>query len=252
MLTLHSTPLHIATMRGKDYEIVRTLIESGCDLGTLNLAGRTPLHQHFNQVTRRILLVYDGPVELYTQDHDHMTIVHYLSWSKTTRPEDLYRLIRDDVPCLAVRDDLGRSALHFAVMRGNIALISYILRLGIHSNLSLTNSKGVTLLHYAVHSRRTETLDLVARYCKDIFVKDHQGRSILHYAAWQNNVAAVQKVVQLGGAELLYQPDFSGETPLQFATRIGAMLVLAYAETNTRRQKGSTKYLIPSYRWETS
>jgi hypothetical protein len=229
-LTFYSTPLHVATTHGKNYEISRTLIESGCELEALNVAGGTPLHQHFNQVTRHILLVYDGPLDLYTRDHDGMTIVHYLSWSKTTRPEDLARLIKGDSHCLAVKDDLGRSALHFAVMRGNISLITYILSLGIYSNPNLT-SQGATLLHYAAYSRRTETLGLVACYCKDIFVRDHQGRSILHYAAWQDNAAAVQKVIELGGMELLYQPSLNGETPLHLATRICATSVLAYADS---------------------
>ena len=228
---MYSTPLHIATARGKDYDIVRLLVDSGCELGTLNFSNKTPLHQHFNEVTRRVLLGYDEPIELYAQDRDGMTIAHYLSWSKTTRPEDLRWLIRDEISCLGVRDNLGRSVLDFAVMRGNTALVSYIMKLGIHPNPNLTNRQGVTLLHYAVYSRRTETIDLVASYYKDIFIKDHEGRPILHYAAWQNNVAATQKIVELGGADLLYQPDFSGETPLQFATRLGATSLLTYTDT---------------------
>ena len=231
IVTLPSTPLHLAVMRNVIYEIVRVLIENGGNLDTHNSAGRTPLHQHFNPMMRHTLLVFEGLIELYSQGHDGMTIVHYYSASKTTRPEDLYRLIGKNLSSLAVKDHLGRSALTFAVMRGNTAVISWMLGLGVYSNSNLMNLTDVPLLHYAVYSKRTETLDILYEHFQNIYVKDHRGRSILHYAAWQDNEAALQKVVELGGIEMLFQVDSSGESPLTYAARVEADSFLSCAQT---------------------
>ena len=168
-----------------------------------------------------------------------MTILHYLSCSKTTQPEELHRLVKDNVACLALKDNRGRSALHAAVTRGNVALIAYFLKQGIPIQSNLRDPEGATLLHYAAYSRRTETFDLVAHFYEDLFVEDHHGRSVLHYTAGANNAAAVRKVVEeLGGASLLHRPCSSGETPAQLAMRVGARSVLAYI--NTLTEKGTS------------
>ena len=249
-------------MHSDDYETVRLLIESGGDLDSWNTAGRTPLHQYFNKVTRQILLVHDGPIDLYAQDHEGMTILHYLSFSKTTHPLELQRLVGNDLTSLSIKDHLGRSALSFAAMRGNVPLLEWIHGLGNHFSPSAVDPDSIPLLHYAAYSKRTETLNYMGRYCKDFTIKDHRGRSILHHAVLGNNLAAVQKVVQLCGAHLLHQEDFEGETPLQLAARIGAWSTTNYGDTlvgaaplaETARQspvrsvlQGKTKKTISSY-----
>ena len=76
-----------------------------------------------------------------------------------------------------------------------------------------------------------KTIDLVREQVgADLFATDHQGRSILHYAAWRGNVAVMRRVVELGGVELLRRADASGRTPLYFAMQAGAALAVNYVQ----------------------
>ncbi|KAI4140839.1 MAG: hypothetical protein LQ340_007786, partial [Diploschistes diacapsis] len=184
-----------------------------------------------NPVMRRMLLVCDAHVDLFSQDSDGMTILHYLSWSSQTSPSELQRLLKGDTTSLLVHDSLGRSVLHFAAERGNKGLLLYLISLGIGGCCNLIDSNGATLLHYAMESKRVETIELVRGLASDIRAKDYRGRSILHYACWRGNTAAVQRVVELGGADLLYEADARGKTPLQFAETAGAASILELAKT---------------------
>ncbi|MCJ1334472.1 hypothetical protein MMC10_011184 [Thelotrema lepadinum] len=179
-----------------------------------------------------------------------MTVLHYLSWSKMTTADEIRLLSKNDPLPLTLKDNLGRSALHFAVMRGNTPLILYLLELGIYPCQSLVTLQGATLLHLAVTSRRVETLDLVAPYSESIFVKDDKGRSILHYAVWHFNGMAVEKIITQGGWDLVRQSDCDGETPKELARRIKARSILTYIEEldgiATKPHSPSQEPLTPS------
>ena len=230
VLMLYSTPLHVATACNRDFRIIQELIAEGSELDSVNFAGRTPLHKHCDAVTRQILQCCTEPLDLYARDSEGMTVLHYLSWSKMTTADEIRLLSKNDPLPLTLKDNLGRSALHFAVMRGNTPLILYLLELGIYPCQSLVTLQGATLLHLAVTSRRVETLDLVAPYSESIFVKDDKGRSILHYAVWHFNGMAVEKIITQGGWDLVRQSDCDGETPKELARRIKARSILTYIE----------------------
>lgn len=256
-----------------------------------------------NAVIRHMLLVHDGPIDLFAQDCDGMTVLHHLCWSKTTSAAEVLRLIENSPSSLFVRDNQERIPLHFAVMRGNVGVASCLLdhhrqqqELLHHSHHqqheilkpqsnhafspALTCPNGKTLIHFAAQSPRPEIIDLLLTpdnvanprsACSNaqgeeresqnlllrLSLKDHQGHTLLHYAAWYDNVAAVDKVLELVGyrsgenregsgrnldsanttvaaataadtvaAELLYARNFDGKTPLDLARHVSAENVL--------------------------
>ena len=219
--------------RGKSNELARVLIENGCDLEQLNKSNRSALHRHLNSVTKYIVTTFGHGTHLYDQDHDGIAIIHYLCWSKTIQTKDVHRLLSStDNSVLALRDSQGRLPLHFALTRGNTELVRYLLERNTHPNTALADSDGATLLHYAVQSKRVnEVFDLVAPYCQNIFQRDNLGRSLLHHAVFENNVAGVRKIIEMGGQELLHVECAQGKTPLQLAVEIDATQVIEYLRT---------------------
>ena len=160
-----------------------------------------------------------------------MTVVHFLSRSCLTLPEELQRLVRDDVQILAMKDYSGRLPVYSALMRGNVALTSYLLEFGTSTGTDSRSSPSGMLLHYASLSRRTEAMDLVLRYSKDIHVTDSRGRSILHAAVLADNPKAIQKVFDMSGGGLLHCADHCGETVLSLAPQVGAWSVVAHLKS---------------------
>ena len=224
----NSTPLHLAAIRKTNYEVIRALISYGSDIGSSNHTGKTPLHRFFTPATRRILQTYDGFLEPHVQDEDGMTLIHYLSWSSMTTPSEFDRALGADPLCLPLRDNMGRSVLHLAASRGNVVLFSHILSMRGHPDPNEKDHIGAGLLHYAVHSKRTQLIDLAYSCCKDLFALDSRGRSVLHYAVVWENTAAMRKIFELGGEALIRCKDLDGRTPRMLAEAKGFIRVVEF------------------------
>lgn len=161
--------------------------------------------------------------EIMTPDTAGMTILQYAAWSSKSEPQHLvpYLQCGEIYPFLA-RDYAGRSLLHFAAQRGNIAILKYFLSLSHDVGLKIRDTSGQSVLHYAVHSKRTEAIDLLVSNGANIDAVDTKGRTILHCAAAKNNLAAIERVVALCGRGSLYLRDHDGRTPAELAYRYKA------------------------------
>jgi ankyrin repeat protein len=224
-LTISRTPLHFALSKSGNYDICRALLEHGADLGSRDIAGKTPLHVFFSPVVGMILTNHREAIddEIMTPDTAGMTILQYAAWSSKSEPQHLvpYLQFGEIYPILA-RDYAGRSLLHFAAMRGNMAILKYFLSLPHDVGLKIRDISGQSVLHYAVHSKRTEAIDFLVSNGADIDAVDTKGRTVLHCAAAKNNLAAIKRVVSLGGRGSLYLRDQDGRTPADLAYRYKA------------------------------
>lgn len=121
------SPLHGAMARGENYDVARTLIENGADLSCKALDGRTPFHSIFNDTISHVLS-RDDWLENMLPDSEAMSITHYLAWSSKSTVEIFQRgHLYDDTDLLSA-DRLGRTCLHFAASRGNLGVLSYLIR----------------------------------------------------------------------------------------------------------------------------
>lgn len=233
------TPLHVAVAKASDYDVSRLLIESGADLGSCSIDGKTPLHTFFNEVVKRIILCHREAVEEEIPDSQGMTLLHFLAWSSKSRPEHFEPYIGKGRSSFLARDNQGRSMLHFAAQRGNTLILEYLFQLPIEMDSRRKDDLGRTLLHYAVESRRVETIDMMVSRKADIRAVDNLGRTVLHRAAMCNNLAAVKRVIELGSEEDLWSTDGDGKTPLQLALFQRATTVTKYL--NELKSISSTK-----------
>ncbi|KAI9766946.1 MAG: hypothetical protein M1840_006243 [Geoglossum simile] len=220
------TPLHSAISRTRNYDIVRLLMENGADPGNCNSESATVLHTYFNDAVGKMLLYYGEMVESDARDRRGMTPLHFVAWSSQSTVDAVRRQVERGNPSdVVLKDNEGRSALHLAVQRGNMAVIEYLMGLGAHVDARCRDRHGKTVLHYAVDSRRTETIIKMAEQGHDIRAKDFSGKTILHRAAWRGNLEAARLVIELGAAEDIRCRDEAGKTPLDLAIESKAMNV---------------------------
>jgi len=222
-----STPLHIAISRRRSYPLTRLLLDCGADLENRNIGQETTLHTFFNDALSRVLLSHDhgySIIDPTSQDSRGMTLLHFVAWSSKSTPALIQSLINCGGPSAALlRDFSGRSIVHFAAQRGNTALLRHLFPdsdgSGVNLDLDERDCCGKSALHYAIESKRTETIDILVSRGADIRAVDCNGRTPLHHAAARGNLHAVMKVVGIGGREMVEMMDAQGKTPERFATR---------------------------------
>lgn len=215
---MHSrTPLLVAVKNKHNYNAVRLLIEHAADVGHQDITGQTALHGFFNDTVKALIEFHQEDIENDGHDSYGMNVVHWVCWSKTSLPTDLHRCSSTNKALLEMLDNQGKTPLHYACERGNIAIIETLL-LESKGKLPRADWKGRTLMHYATESGRSaHTIDILVREGYDIHAVDNQGKTILHHAAAVGNIAAVEKLLDLGADADLDSVDCDSRTPLQLA-----------------------------------
>ena len=207
------SPLHGAMARSDNYNIARTLIENGADLSSKAVDGKTPLHNIFNNTISHVLM-RDEWLENMLPDSEAMSITHFLAWSSKSTLEIFQRGHSYDDADLLSADNFGRTCLHFAASRGNLRVLSYLVRQVSSEDVEKKDIQGRTPLHYAAESSRAAGVidTLVGRGC-NIYAMDDTGRTALHWAARWNNFEAVKKLIAIVGGEILLLTDTKGRIP---------------------------------------
>ena len=209
------SPLHGAMARGDNYNVARTLIENGADLSGKAIDGKTPLHNIFNNTINHVLM-RDDWLEHMLPDSEAMSITHYLAWSSKSTVEIFQRgRLYDDADMLSA-DKFGRTCLHFAASRGNLQVLSYLVRRVSSEDVVKKDIQGRTPLHYAAESSRASgVIDILVNRGCNIHAVDDKERTALHWAARWNNDKAVKKLIAIAGGETLLLSDKNGRTPSQ-------------------------------------
>ncbi|KAF7502385.1 hypothetical protein GJ744_005963 [Endocarpon pusillum] len=232
------TPLHLAIALSNDYNISRVLVESGGDLHNRNADGKTPLHTFPSQVSEQILRCHGCLVDFSTRDHRGMSLLHYLAWSSKTSKETFRTYHERSGIDLRTVDVEGRSMLHLAAQRGNIPVIEYLLQGAKDFNINHRDSRGRTVSHYGVESKRAhDTLTTLISYGADIWARDCHGHLTLHHAAKLGNLPAVKALLAFGMVDELRVVDSFGNTPQKIAAHHQAHAVLTLLEQLESRRE---------------
>ena len=201
------SPLHGAMARSDNYNVARTLIENGADLSSKAVDGKTPFHNIFNNTISHVLM-RDEWLENILPDSEAMSITHFLAWSSKSTPEIFqHGHLYDDADLLSA-DNFGRTCLHFAASRGNLRVLSYLVRRVSSEDVEKRDTQGRTPFHYAAESSRAAGVidTLVGSGC-NIYAVDDAGRTALHWAARWNNFEAVKKLIAIVGEGTLLLSD---------------------------------------------
>ncbi|KAI4660684.1 uncharacterized protein J4E78_005389 [Alternaria triticimaculans] len=118
------------------------------------------------------------------------------------------------------RDVFNQTALHYSANRNRAGITKYLIKKG--ANATITNFRGQTAFHVAIHRRRLATYQILLRYlgAADINTKDDCGETSLHLACYHDAPTEFILSMLAAGADANVE-DLSGNTPLTISEKIG-------------------------------
>lgn len=158
-----------------------------------------------------------------------MRIAHYVAWSSKSKPSHLFACVKpNSIHPFADQDDLGRTILHLAAQRGNVAVLQNILDLPCGIDVNSRDKDGQTAVHYAAESKRVDAIALLVSRGADIHAKDYKGRTAMHRAAAKNRPLAIDYIAKLAGNDSINDVDNDGNTPARLAHTYSAGAAVRY------------------------
>ena len=213
------TPLHGAVAVKGNYDTARLLIENGADLSNRAADGKTPLHCIFTDTVGDIYMKEEY-LEDVLPDSEGMSITHFLAWSSKSTQQAFEKGHTYDTADIWLADHLGRSCLHLATSRGNLSVLSYLLKRASPFEVNRKDVQGCTPLHYAVQSSRApKTIELLMANGCSAHAVDNIGQTALHWAATWSNLEAAKKLISLGCDQFLLSPDKNGRLPSELLSK---------------------------------
>lgn len=235
----------MAAQRGQNFNCARFLLDSGADILRQDIGGRTPVHTFYNDFTGHMLKNCIEVIDPWEQDMQGMTVMHFVCWSSKSSVRTISRFAAEpfrqqpppEMSCLEIKDNLGRSVLHFASQRGNIELMRFLLTHPRAQKLMEPDYVGRSLLHYATESSRVHSIDLLLEHGLELDALDDEGRTVMHHAAMRNNLVAVKRLLDLGACPQLSLRGKGNKTPLELARAYRSYLVVEYLQTIYPKQE---------------
>ncbi|KAL3313229.1 Ankyrin-2 [Cichlidogyrus casuarinus] len=217
-----------------------------------------------NNVTQILKVISEDPLILDRKDESGRTLLH---WACSKGLVELVRYLVAHKQDPKLPDDSEWTPLMIATSCGHEELVQYLLGLGVDVNCR--NNTGQTCLHYAASKNHLKILQLLLENGADpniadcaktvplqraiskdndtvicllldgwknsakssIDNKDMSGQTPLHYACYENNLKAIDKLHQLGARFDI--EDKEGKKPIDLAQeRIQKSLIQKYMHSS--------------------
>ena len=149
-------------------------------------------------------------LDIFHQRGVQLDYVQLLSIAKSEEAIDWLILKNVDIN---TRDNDGRTAINFAVIRGDINIVKFLIKKG--ANVDNQDSNRETPLSYAVLFRNPEIIRVLIDKGVNINNRNTRGETPLHYAVGLRNPEIIALLIK-NGAEISAK-DNSGYTPLDEA-----------------------------------
>ncbi|KAK4205444.1 putative ankyrin [Triangularia verruculosa] len=223
-----ATALHMAVAKGKD-EIAKYLVSCKANINGVEAAAGGPLHiacgtQNFEMV--KFLVANGAQVDLlhsFAGTPLHAAIASRIVGDgvKAQLREDIIRyLVLEQEADVTVHGGTHfYTVLNAACMQPNLALLEFIMDQGaVLDDINVAAPNGCRPIHFATF-QSVEHISHVLANGAVIDVRDKLGRTILHTAIGSGRPDVVQKVLSIGGRQLVREKDRDGWTPLMWAVR---------------------------------
>uniref|UniRef100_A0A3P9LMV9 Palmitoyltransferase n=1 Tax=Oryzias latipes TaxID=8090 RepID=A0A3P9LMV9_ORYLA len=165
--------------------------------------------------------------------------------------EECIEFIQNDRSVIKQQGWAGFTALHYAAIHGNRALVELFLSSGADPNVM--SDAGQTAFHFACRQGNIYIMHKMMQYGADLRLRDYQGKTPLHHAVTGGNIAAVHYLWETGMLRFS-DTDMFRVTPLHLAASTGNIEVVCYLLKDQRcavdavDQQGATAFHIAAER----
>jgi ankyrin repeat protein len=131
---------------------------------------------------------------------------------------EIVKFLNRNCADLDAADALGRTALHFATVNGNLDIVKLLIE-G-KANLFAKTNKDETCLHVASKNGRSNIIDFLSGHNISKIVDEKSlGQTSLHLATQKSNLECVKSLLNLGADKEV--KNNQGKTPLHIAAESG-------------------------------
>nr|XP_023694935.1 ankyrin repeat domain-containing protein 6-like [Paramormyrops kingsleyae] len=233
------SPLHLASHKGHT-EVVRILLQAGCDPDIEDDGGQTALHRAAVVGNTVIIkaLIQDG-CSLDRQDKDGNAALHEASWHGFS--ESVKLLVRGGANVHA-KNRGGNTALHLACQNGRAKTFQVLLLGGARPDVK--NNIGDMCLHVAVRYNHVAVVkDLLGAFMS-VDEQNQVGDTALHIAASLNHRKVARLLLQAGAGTAV--KNAAGQTALDQAREhnspdVAVLLVKVTQVPSVKKQKDKLK-----------
>ena len=139
------------------------------------------------------------------------------------------------------RDSEGKTALYWAAVQRNLAMVRLLLNRG--ADVNAKHQFDQTALQAAACFGREGVVQLLFEMGADVNAKDKTGMTALHFAAWFGHEGVVQLLLEMGAD--VNAKSKPGTTALHMAARYGSegvvpLLLEMGADVNAKKYNGAT------------
>lgn len=240
--------IHMATKQ-KDLQILKLIIDAGCNLDLQNGKGQTALHlAAANEMEEFVRLLCQAGADPDVQDNDHQSPIHLATacgfgkimeiltekfkasiMNRTKDGSTLMHLassaynaqaalnfIRKGIP-IHMPNKEGAKCIHIASIRGHVEVLKAIVAKG--EAVDSRTKDGFTPLHIAVKFGKHELVEALLGLGANLQLKAMKGgETALHLATLVKDGQDCVDLLIRSGADV-DAVDARGETPLHFASR---------------------------------
>lgn len=239
----------VRAIKISDTDRVRTLMYANVNVNEKNYAGITPLTIAAEKGNMEIIkmLVEDG--KAVVNDPSSYGVTPLIAAAAAGNDKVVEYLIAQGADVTA-KDDLGKTALIYAIGFDNPTLISSLIKLD-NKAVNLPDNSGNTPLIYAAQKGLVNNIKLLlANGAKVDYRNPATGLCALSAAAAEDQSAAIRLLVRTGKADVNL-PDLSGRTPIFYAVeqdKADALrtLISLGADVNAQDNNGVTPLMRAS------
>jgi serine/threonine-protein phosphatase 6 regulatory ankyrin repeat subunit B len=248
------TALHHAALWGHE-EAVTFLLGKGAQANSRDENDTTPFMiscQDGHMGVARLLLQHVGAQVAQEADDRGWTPLH--SASRWGHEETVTFLLGQGAQANS-KDENGATPFMMACWQGHLGVVRLLLQhmgpiMGPQA-LQETDTKGRTVLHYAVSCHKEDIVSLVSFLIgrgAQANSRDEEGATPLILACGKGHMGVAKALLQHVGAQALQEADNEGKTPLHYAAMWGheetaTFLLGQGAQANSRDEKGTTPLL---------
>lgn len=205
--------LHVAC-ENEDLEFVKLLVEAGADVNALDEKGKSCLQLAINHDQICQFLIERGANIEQKMKWGYTVFLFAVEYGLLDTVDVLINAGVD----MTVRNDSEQTALMIASQHGHRYLTKQFLGLG-KIDINAQCIDGRTALHYAAMRGRRPIVDMLLSHSQppELKLKDRRGVTPLIAAARQEDLEIVKRILAAGDSKLLEDKDKFGYTALQWA-----------------------------------